>query len=159
MSLLNVLGAGESVTRDFNGLKIDAPKMWEDRSTVVLRSIDRQGEFRVNLVITRAKAKQALDALVEELRDGLQEKPLPAMQMGETQALSVDGQPALAIDLHHEVPLGEADDAPRIPLVRRHVMVIKGETLFNLIFTDVEEFFDAHRSNIEAMIKSVKLPA
>jgi hypothetical protein len=158
VSLLNVLGAGETVTREFNGLRIDAPKNWDDRSTVVLRSPDRQGQFRVNLVMTRAKVSKPLDALVAELRGELEADPSAGLELGDSRELSVDGTDAVVFDLRQEVPLSE-DGKDKIAVVRRHLMVVKKGTLYNLIFTDIAEFFDSHKSTIEAMFGSVRLPS
>lgn len=159
MSLANVFGSRESVTRHFNGISVDVPRDWEDSSAVVLRSPDRQGGFRVNIVVTRNLAKADLEGSMEALRTELMRDPAPALELDEPQACLIDGLPALQMDARHDLPLLNTEKSPVLKLAVRFVLVIKGEQLFNVILTDVAEFFAAHQSNIKTLLKGVKLPA
>jgi len=153
---LGLMSGWETSTRDFDGLTIDAPKAFLDRSTLVLRSPDAQGGFRLNIVITRGRTEEDVEAVAQHLRDTIERNGPEGLVLGDLRPFTIKNAAGQALEFKHAEPIGL--EGALVSMTRMHVIAERNGTTFHIIATHLSDWFDANRSQVEGMLKSVGLP-
>jgi hypothetical protein len=153
---LGLMQGWENEVRNFDGLTIACPKAFVDRSTLVLRSSDAMGGFRLNLVITRARSLEPVEAFAQSIYDSILADPPTCLELSLPVPTQLANASGMALEMSHDQSLEDGGETFRVK--RRHVIAARNGTTYHLIATHVSEWFEANRGQIEAMISSVQLP-
>ena len=144
---------------DYNGLQIEVPQDWQDRSTIVLRAAEKIDDFRFNVVLMQRLFKhKSLNEAASQVRDELRTQQIPGLKLYDIQEVEAGGLSWLDFDMEHDVPLS-AGLRPKIMRVRRrHMMTSKETLLYELLATNIVSQFEAQAHLIDEIRASVVLP-